>query len=160
MQQQTNRETKSNSKLVRGMLIGAAVGGAVALLDRPTRTKVQERSNRAKETVGQFAKEVKEDPQGMKDELVNRVQGATETVKEAVEDFQTVYEKTTGEIAEKVNDVEQDSKEALSATKGIGEDLQEAGQKLKDAKEELTQSDEGETNGNQPVAKTTSIQER
>ncbi len=87
---QTTIETQTNSKLLKGILIGGLVGGALTLLDSNTRNKVKRSAVLLKDNSMNMIEQVKENPGEMKEQMVSGVKGATETIKEAINDVETL----------------------------------------------------------------------
>lgn len=139
MQTTTVKEEK-NGKLVKGIVVGAIVGGAVAMLDTTTRQKVKRATGNAVDSSKGFYTNVKENPSEVKNDWMDRIQSASEVLKEAVNDAQSLYEKVNDEVMEQVNQVKEDSSEVISTAKETGEDLREIGSKVKDAGQEVTDS--------------------
>ncbi|MFC5714015.1 hypothetical protein ACFPU1_14735 [Thalassorhabdus alkalitolerans] len=132
---------KSGSKLVTAITVGALAGAAAVLIDSNTRSKVKGSTTQMKDSVAKVASDVKEDPAGTKDQMMDRVQEATNVLKEAVDGLQSLYDKANDELFDKVSEVKEDTQEVISSAKEAGEDLQEVGSKVKEAKDELTGSD-------------------
>ncbi|WP_051353340.1 hypothetical protein [Thalassobacillus devorans] len=166
MEQQTqtqaqNTPEQKSSKLVKAMVIGAVAGGALAMIDSTTRKKVLDNTNQAKETISQFAADVKENPSGTKDDLMERIQDTSAVLREAVASLRNIYEKANEDILDKVTDVQDDAKEAIAATKEAGEELQEAGDKIKQAKDEMVNdSDVSAANNTQTSSSNASPQNK
>lgn len=144
MQTTTVNEEK-NSKLMKGIVVGAIVGGAVAMLDSTTRQKVKRATSNAVDSSKGLYTNVKENPSEFKNDWMDRIQSASEVLKEAVNDAQTLYEKVNDEVVDQVNQVKEDSSEVISSAKEAGEGLQEIGSKVKEAGQEVTDSDEQTT---------------
>ncbi|UTR10759.1 YtxH domain-containing protein [Evansella sp. LMS18] len=133
-------------KIVAGMAVGALAGAAVMMLNSSTRSKVMDSTNQLKESAVNIGQELKEDPEGKKDQFMERVQNATDVLKGAVKDLQGVYEIANEEVLEQVKEVKDDAKEVFSTAKDAGEELQNVGSQVKDAKEELvSDSESGES---------------
>ncbi|WP_078595699.1 hypothetical protein [Evansella clarkii] len=128
-------------KIVAGMAVGALAGAAVMMLNSSTRSKVIDSTNQLKESAVNIGQEIKEDPEGKKEQLMERVQNATDVLKGAVKDLQGVYDIANGEIADQVKEVKENAKEVMSTAKDAGEELQNVGSQVKDAKGELVSQD-------------------
>lgn len=72
---QTTIETQTNSKLLKGILIGGLVGGALTLLDSNTRNKVKRSAILLKDNSMNMIEQVKENPGEMKEQMVSGVKG-------------------------------------------------------------------------------------
>jgi gas vesicle protein len=129
----TQQSSNSNSKLLRGILIGGAVGALIAMLDSSTRNKVKETAMDIKDTSMDMISHVKDNPGEVKEQMVQRFKTATNTLKDAMNDLQHLYENVNEEIFGKVNDVKDISMDALSSVKYMKEDLMEIGSKVADA---------------------------
>ncbi|WP_147802682.1 YtxH domain-containing protein [Alkalicoccus halolimnae] len=131
------QQSKASTKLVTGMAVGALVGAAVVMFDSNTRTKVVDNAGSLKDSTMKKAGEIREDPGGTKDQVMERVQSATTILKEAVNDLQGLYNKANSEVFEQVNEVKEDAEKIISSAKEAGSDLEDVGEKVMDAKEEL-----------------------
>ncbi|KMM36104.1 YtxH domain-containing protein [Guptibacillus hwajinpoensis] len=153
MQTTTTVNEEKNGKLVKGILVGAIVGGAVAMLDSTTRNKVRSTAGNVKSSSQGFYTRVKENPSEVKDDWMDRIQSASTVLKEAMNDAQSLYEKVNDEVVDQVNQVKEDSTEVLSTAKEAGEDLKDIGSKVKDAGQEVS-GDEGYEPTNVPGSET------
>jgi gas vesicle protein len=132
----TNEEEK-NGKLVKGMVLGAVVGGAIAMLDSTTRQKVTSNTKNMKDSTMSMVGQVKDDPSGVKNDLQDRLKSASSVLKEAINDAQNLYEKVNDDIMGQVNQVKDESTEILSTAKEATSDLKNIGGKVKEAGEEV-----------------------
>jgi gas vesicle protein len=158
-------QKSTTSKLVTGMAVGALVGAAAVFLDSGTRAKVADSTGEMKDKTVRMAQDVKNDPEGIKEDAAERVHNATNVLKEAIEDLQSLYNKTGNKVAHQTDSLKQDAQglvskaredgtdldglgtsaqrtkedteELLSAAKEAGSDLEGLGAKVKEAKEEL-----------------------
>ncbi|MFK3961224.1 YtxH domain-containing protein [Guptibacillus hwajinpoensis] len=144
MQTTTTVNEEKNGKLVKGILVGAIVGGAVAMLDSTTRNKVRSTAGNVKDSSRGFYTRVKENPGEVKDDWMDRIQSASSVLKEAMNDAQSLYEKVNDEVVDQVNQVKEDSTEVISTAKEAGEDLHEIGSKVKEAGQEVSDSSENQ----------------
>ncbi|WP_273835562.1 YtxH domain-containing protein [Guptibacillus sedimenti] len=140
----TTVNNEKNGKLVKGILVGAIVGGAVAMLDSTTRNKVRSSAGTFKDSSKGFYTRVKENPGEVKDDWMDRIQSASSVLKEAMNDAQALYEKVNDDVVDQVNQVKEDSTEVLSSAREASEDLKDIGSKVKDAGQEVTDSNENE----------------
>ncbi|MGA9288013.1 MAG: YtxH domain-containing protein [Anaerobacillus sp.] len=142
MQTTTTVNEEKNGKLVKGILVGAIVGGAVAMLDSTTRNKVRSTAGNMKDSSRGFYTRVKENPGEVKDDWMDRIQSASSVLKEAMNDAQSLYEKVNDEVVDQVNQVKDDSTEVISTAREAGEDLKDIGSKVKEAGHEVSESSE------------------
>ncbi len=142
MQTTTTVNEEKNGKLVKGILVGAIVGGAVAMLDSTTRNKVRSTAGNVKNSSKGFYTRVKDNPGEVKDDWMDRIQSASSVLKEAMNDAQSLYEKVNDEVVDQVNQVKDDSTEVISTAREAGEDLKDIGSKVKEAGHEVSESSE------------------
>ncbi|MEK5185308.1 YtxH domain-containing protein [Solibacillus sp. FSL W7-1324] len=126
-----------NGKLLRGMVIGAVIGGALAMLDSTTRNKVTETTKNMKDSTMDMYSQVKNNPSEVKDDLQDRLKSASSVLKEAISDAQNLYEKVNTNIIQPVTMVTEESSEILSHAKDATTDLKDIGGKVKEAGEEV-----------------------
>ncbi|WP_053348250.1 hypothetical protein [Peribacillus butanolivorans] len=74
-------ETETNSKLLKGILIGGLVGGALTLLDSNKRNKVKRSAILLKDNSVNMIEQVKENPDEVKEQMVSDVKEATSELK-------------------------------------------------------------------------------
>ncbi|MER2170837.1 MAG: YtxH domain-containing protein, partial [Psychrobacillus psychrodurans] len=94
----TTTENDNNGKLLRGMIIGAVIGGALSMLDSTTRNKVTETTKNMKDSTMDMYSQVKNNPSEVKDDLQERLKSASSVLKEAISDAQNLYEKVNENI--------------------------------------------------------------
>lgn len=152
VQNYENNQTKSKkgNKLPLAMVSGALVGAVVVLAtDSQERGRLKSGSSNAKHKVSDYANRVKEDPQGVKDDWLGRIQGAASITKEAVQKIQEILDEQGSQIKESAQDIQSESKEMIDTAKDAGEELQSVGDKAQEAKDELSSeentNDSGET---------------
>ncbi|HDB5314953.1 TPA: hypothetical protein O6X01_002925, partial [Staphylococcus aureus] len=68
--------TNDNSKLLKGIVLGGIVGGALALLDTSTRNKVMGTATDLKDSSMKMFNEVKENPGEAKDNMISQFKSA------------------------------------------------------------------------------------
>ncbi|SIS40134.1 hypothetical protein [Salimicrobium flavidum] len=137
--------TRKGNKLPLAMVSGALVGAVVVLAaDSEERRRLKSGSSNAKHKVSDYATRVKEDPQGVKDDWLGRIQSAASITKEAVQKIQEILDEQGSQIKESAQDIQHESKEMIETAKDAGEELQSVGDKAQEAKEEL--SSDNETN--------------
>lgn len=139
----TTTENDNNGKLLRGMIIGAVIGGALSMLDSNTRNKVTETTKNMKDTTMDMYSQVKNNPSEVKDDLQERLKSASSVLKEAISDAQKLYEKVNENIILPVTLVKDESSEILSHAKEATTDLKDIGGKVKEAGEEVKGSSNG-----------------
>ncbi|AMO85789.1 hypothetical protein B857_00653 [Solibacillus isronensis B3W22] len=139
----TTTENDNNGKLLRGMIIGAVIGGALSMLDSNTRNKVTETTKNMKDTTMDMYSQVKNNPTEVKDDLQERLKSASSVLKEAISDAQKLYEKVNENIILPVTMVKDESSEILSHAKEATADLKDIGGKVKEAGEEVKGSSNG-----------------
>ena len=133
----TTTENDNNGKLLRGMIIGAVIGGALSMLDSNTRNKVTETTKNMKDSTMDMYSQVKNNPSEVKDDLQERLKSASSVLKEAISDAQNLYEKVNENIILPVTMVKDESSEILSHAKEATTDLKDIGGKVKEAGEEV-----------------------
>ncbi|MFC4557807.1 hypothetical protein ACFO3D_06240 [Virgibacillus kekensis] len=148
---QATQEKQEKSLFLKGVTIGAVVGGTATLLNKDTRQKVKQNLSSVKGTVSKTTSNVKENPRETKDDLMTKAKNAAGVLKEAVDSVQKIYDKANDEIVDDVKEVKkdsemavqsvkeikQDSKDALNTVNETKQDLKSAGSKAKQAKDEL-----------------------
>ncbi|UTT43951.1 hypothetical protein [Exiguobacterium aurantiacum] len=115
--------------VVTGMLLGALVGGLLALLSTSNRENTKQSLSTAKSSVGGLVDTVKQDPAGKASQVIDQVKSASGIIQEVATDVQNVYEKVAGEVdtvKEDVNKVVGTAQEAKSDLQNIGEKVVEA----------------------------------
>lgn len=143
----TTSVNDNNGKLLRGMLIGAVIGGALSMLDANTRNKVTETTKNMKDSTMDMYSQVKNNPSEVKDDLQERLKSASSVLKEAISDAQNLYEKVNENIILPVTMVKDESSEILSHAKEATTELKDIGGKVKEAGEEVKGSGNGQSQG-------------
>ncbi|WP_100404323.1 hypothetical protein [Bacillus solitudinis] len=133
----TTTENAKNGKLLKGVVMGAVVGGAIAMLDSNTRNKVTSTTKNMKDSTLDMYSQVRNNPSGVKNDLQERMNSASSVLKEAINDAQNLYEKVNTNILGQVNQVKEDSSDILSTAKEVTTDLKDIGGKVKEAGEEV-----------------------
>ncbi|WP_240056639.1 hypothetical protein [Bacillus mesophilum] len=137
MGNQTYSDQEQNSKLLKGILIGGMIGGALALLDSTTRNKVKDTALGIKETSSKMITEVKENPGEVKDQMISQFKSASNTLKEAISDAQKLYQRVNEDIFSNMDVVKEVSNDALEVAKDAKHDLKDIGSKVKQAGSEV-----------------------
>ncbi|MBS2968775.1 YtxH domain-containing protein [Metabacillus sp. KIGAM252] len=145
--QDSKRQKDKNSKLVRGMILGAIIGGAVSMLDSTTRSKVTKGAAGIKDSTVGIVQNVKDNPGEVKDQFVSQFNNARSTLESAIRDAQNIYESLNNGVFKKITEVAATSQEALNNVKEAAGDVKDVGVKVADAGSELTEplSQENET---------------
>ncbi|SDO61712.1 YtxH domain-containing protein [Alkalicoccus daliensis] len=149
MDNQNQGQGSAGKKLLTGMAAGALIGVAAVMLDSNARRKVIDTTTEMKDSTMRMAGEVRNDPQGTKDQIMERVESAADILKNTVGDLQNLYDKANNEVFDQAKEVKEDVEKTLSSAKNIGEELKEVGSQVGEAKEELTSegSDSSESTG-------------
>ncbi|MGM9955461.1 MAG: YtxH domain-containing protein [Peribacillus sp.] len=137
---QSNNQNESNSKLLKGIIIGGIVGGALTLLDSNTRNKMKRSAVLLKDNSVNMIEKVKENPGEVKEQMVSGVKGATETIKEAINDVETLYETVNEEVVGKVSEVKEISTNALDSAKDATSELKDISSKVVVAGKQLKET--------------------
>jgi gas vesicle protein len=140
MDQYNSMETENKSTLLKGMLIGALVGGALTMLSSSTRSSVKQSAVSLKDSSMDLINQVKENPGDVKDEMINRFKSASETLKEAISDAQALYTTVNEEVFSKVAEVKDISSSALSTAKDATGELKDIGSKVAEAGSEIKET--------------------
>ena len=144
----TTTENENNGKLLKGMVLGAIIGGALTLLDSTTRNKVTTTTKNMKDSTLDMYSHVKNNPSEVKDDLQERLKSASSVLKEAISDAQNLYEKVNENIIIPVSTVKEESSEILAQAKEAKTDLKVISGKVKEAGEEVIDSSNGQNQGN------------
>ncbi|WP_215191266.1 hypothetical protein [Exiguobacterium sp. s7] len=117
--------------VVTGMLLGALVGGLLALLSTSNRENTKQSFSSAKSSVGGLVDTVKQDPAGKASQVIDQVKSASGIIQEVATDVQNVYEKVAGEV----DTVKEDVNKVVGTAQEAKSDLQSIGEKVVDAKD-------------------------
>ncbi|WEG17891.1 YtxH domain-containing protein [Alkalihalophilus pseudofirmus] len=146
----STKDEKSGS-LMKGIVIGAAVGAAVAMLDPKTRNRVTTATSDMKDQTMDMVTKVRENPEEVKTDVQARVQSASAVLKEAINEAKDLYERVNGDIVEQVKDVKEDSMDIVNQAQDLKEDVVDIGNKVAEAKDEVSSnSTKSKTNNNIP----------
>ncbi len=143
----TTTENENNGKLLKGMVIGAIIGGAIAMIDPNTRNKVTSTTKNMKDSTMDMYSQVKDNPSEVKNDLQERLSSASSILKEAIKEAQNLYDKVNKNILQPVHQVTEESSEIISSAKDATTDLKEIGGKVKEAGEEVVDVRNGQSNG-------------
>ncbi|WP_233546659.1 hypothetical protein [Exiguobacterium sp. AM39-5BH] len=116
---------------MRGILLGAVVGGALALLSSSNRQNTKQSLSTAKSSVGGLVSEVAKDPSGKASQVIDQVKSASGIIQEVATDVQNVYEKVAGEV----DTVKQDLTKVAGTAMEAKSDLQSISEKVVEAKD-------------------------
>ncbi|TCI27782.1 hypothetical protein EVJ27_02530 [Exiguobacterium sp. SH3S2] len=133
--------------VVTGMLLGALVGGLIALLSSSNRETTKQSLTNAKSSVGGLVDTIKEDPAGKASQVIEQVKSASGMIQEVSTDVQNVYEKVVGEV----DTVKEDVNKVVETAQETKSDLQDIGEKVVEAKDTAL-GNENATNENKPQA--------
>jgi gas vesicle protein len=133
-------ENGQNSKLLKGIVIGGLVGGALALIDHNTRTKVKSTAVGIKDSSSKMITEVKQNPGDVKDQMISQFKTATNTLKEAITDAQELYQRLNKDVSGNINMIKEISNETFSTAKEARGELNNISSKLKEAGTEITEN--------------------
>lgn len=133
--------------VVTGMLLGALVGGLIALLSSSNRETTKQSLTNAKSSVGGLVDTIKEDPAGKASQVIEQVKAASSMIQEVSTDVQNVYEKVVGEV----DTVKQDVNKVVETAQEAKSDLQDIGEKVVEAKDTAL-GNENATTDNKPQA--------
>ncbi|MCM3717631.1 coiled-coil domain-containing protein 22 [Fictibacillus phosphorivorans] len=142
-------ESENNSKLLKGIVIGGLVGGALALIDYNTRSKVKNTAVGLKDSSSKMITEVKQNPGEVKDQMISQFKTASNTLKEAISDAQQLYERLNKDVFGNINTLKEISNDVLSTTKNAKGDINNITSKLKDAGTEVTENPIDTSNSSQ-----------
>jgi gas vesicle protein len=123
----------TNSKLMKGVLIGATIGGVLAMLDSNTRTKLKDTAVNVKDTSMNVLNEVKNNPSDVKVQMMSSFKEASTILKEAISDAQNLYQRLNEDVFSKMGDVKTLSSEAMNTATKATDGLKEIGSKVKEA---------------------------
>jgi gas vesicle protein len=133
-------QNEHNSKLLKGIVIGGLIGGALALIDYNTRTKVKHTASGLKDTSSRMLTEVKENPTEVKDQMISQFKSASSTLKEAINDAQELYQRINKDVFGNINVLREISNDAFSTAKETRNELSSITSKLREAGSELTEN--------------------
>ncbi len=127
-----------SSKLVKGVVVGAVVGGCITLLDNKTRSSVKRRAVTLKDSSANMINQVKENPQETKEKMVQQMKNASNLLKDAINDAKHLYERVNEDFFKQAEDVKSVTHDAKSTVEDAKSDLQQIGEKVKDATSEIS----------------------
>ncbi len=127
-----------SSKLVKGVVVGAVVGGCITLLDSKTRSSVKRRAVTLKDSSTNMINQVKENPQETKEKMVQQMKNASNLLKDAINDAKHLYERVNEDFFKQAEDVKSVTHDAKSTVEDAKSDLQQIGEKVKDATSEIS----------------------
>ncbi|MCM3707682.1 MULTISPECIES: hypothetical protein [Cytobacillus] len=135
-----NYDDGQNSKLVKGIVLGGIIGGALAMLDTSTRTKVKTKAMDLKDSSANLISEVRENPGDVKENMINQFKSASNTLKDAIKDAQSLYQRVNEDVFGNMDVVKDVSTDAMSTAKDAKSELAGIGSKVKEAGSELMEN--------------------
>ncbi|WP_226668346.1 hypothetical protein [Metabacillus litoralis] len=133
------RKKQNNSKLLKGVIVGGAIGGCISLLDKNTRKNVSENATNMKETSKNVITHVKENPGEVKEHLLDQSKQITDTLKNTIQEAKDLVNKINSDIVEDAKEV---TDEAASFAQETKEDLKGIKSDLKTTGSHLTESND------------------
>lgn len=141
MEQYTNQnENEQNSKLLKGIIIGGIIGGTLALLDSTTRSKVKNTAMEWKDSSAKMITDVKENPNEIKNQMISQFKSASNTLKEAINDAQKLYQRVNEDLFSNMDVVKEISNDAMNVAKDAKGELAAIGSKVKQAGAEAVEN--------------------
>ncbi|WP_368504916.1 YtxH domain-containing protein [Alkalihalophilus sp. As8PL] len=144
--QAPSAKNEKGGSLVKGIVIGAAVGAAVAMLDPKTRNRVTTATSDMKDQTMDMYTKVKENPEEVKTDVQARIQSASAVLKEAITEAKDLYERVNGDIKEQINDVKEDSMDIVNQAQELKDDVKDIGGKVAQVKDEINPDSTQSTN--------------
>ncbi|MFJ8068497.1 hypothetical protein ACIQZD_06000 [Peribacillus sp. NPDC096447] len=89
--QEVEPRNQDRNLFFKGVIVGGIIGGALSLRDYRTRMKVMDTAASMKESTVELISQVKENPKDTKEELVQRFNSASTSLKEAIQEAQSIY---------------------------------------------------------------------
>ncbi|WP_445489857.1 hypothetical protein [Niallia sp. 03133] len=133
-----SNETKRNSKLIAGMVIGGIIGTTFSLMDKSTRKNVLVKMETIKNCSNRMMQELKENPSEVKDKLSEKLHYTSVVLKDALREGQALYDHIQHTVSLRANDVKeiaQDTMDTYYQSKqqllAISEKFKEAGNTVK-----------------------------
>ena len=125
------------SAVLKGIVLGGIIGGVVSLMDSNTRNSVKEAAKGLKSSSQTLLTEVKENPEDLKEQMINQFREASNILKDAIGDAQTLYERVNTDLFSKVGDVKELTNTAMTTVKDAKGEIAQIGSKVADAGAEL-----------------------
>ncbi len=98
---------------------------------------MKDTSKNVKNTVNKYATTIKEDPNGTKDAIINRIRNATDISKEAIHKIQEILDTQVNDIKDTTKNVVEESKDVVSSVKNAKGELVDVKDSAVEAKDEL-----------------------
>ncbi|WP_409304163.1 hypothetical protein [Peribacillus sp. SCS-155] len=92
LHQEASAQNQNRNLLLRGILLGGLIGGALTLLDSRTRSKVVDTAVNVKDTSVGVVSQVAENPKDTMGEMMDRFKAASTTLQEAIGEAQNIYD--------------------------------------------------------------------
>lgn len=130
---------EKQKKAKKGLIVAGVIAGAssLVLLNSNAREKVKDTSKNVKDSVNKYATTIKEDPNGMKDAIITRIQNATEISKEAINKIQAILDTQVKDIKDTTKNVVEESKEVMSSVKDAQGELVDVKDSATEVKDQL-----------------------
>jgi gas vesicle protein len=131
------QEKQQNNKLIKGMIIGGVIGGFLTLIDRNTRSAVATKAVDIKDSSKNVIMHVKENPGEVKEQLLEQVKQATDTLKHTIQEAKNLAERINRDVIKEVKEI---SNEAVSFAEDTKEEYLDIQSNVKDTSSKLTES--------------------
>jgi gas vesicle protein len=131
------QEKQQNNKLIKGMVIGGVIGGFLTLIDRNTRSAVATKAVDIKDSSKNVIMHVKENPGEVKEQLLEQVKQATDTLKHTIQEAKNLAERINRDVIKEVKEI---SNEAVSFAEDTKEEYLDIQSNVKDTSSKLTES--------------------
>jgi gas vesicle protein len=131
------KEKQQNNKLIKGMIIGGVIGGFLTLIDRNTRSAVATKAVDIKDSSKNVIMHVKENPGEVKEQLLEQVKQATDTLKHTIQEAKNLAERINRDVIKEVKEI---SNEAVSFAEDTKEEYLDIQSNVKDTSSKLTES--------------------
>lgn len=146
-----DKNKQNNSKLLKGMIVGGAIGGCITLLDKNTRKNVSENATNLKDTSKNVITHVKENPGEVKEQLLDQTKQVTDTLKKTIQEAKELVNKINSDVVEDAKEMTDEAtsfaQEAKEDLKGIKSDLKTTGTHLTESND-LKPKTQAELNAN------------
>lgn len=134
----TNYNTDNNKSSNTGTWIAAGIavtGLSLVLLNRNARNKVIDTSMQVRNSAMDYASDIKSDPSGVKNSLIERIKTTSSITMEAVSKIQEILNNQGQDLKETATHLIDDSKQMIDHAKVAKESLTDAKDKVMDAKD-------------------------
>ena len=131
------KEKQQNNKLIKGMIIGGVIGGFLTLIDRNTRSAVATKAVDIKDSSKNVIMHVKENPGEVKEQLLEQVKQATDTLKHTIQEAKNLAERINRDVIKEAKEI---SHEAVTFAEDTKEEYLDIQSNVKDTSSKLTES--------------------